>query len=70
MKIFLKKIDLNKVIEQINIYQLNINILNKNNICDCLICFENKEYVLFDKCNHKVCKDCFIQINKCPYRCL
>jgi hypothetical protein len=68
----IKTIDINKVIEQYNIYQSNINILkdNKNNICECLICFEKKEYVLFDECNHKVCKDCFIQIENCPYRCL
>ena len=70
----IKTIDINKVNKQCNINQLNIfnenNENNENNICECLICYEKKEYVLFDECNHKVCKDCFIQIENCPYRCL
>ena len=73
LKNIIKKIDLNKAIEQLTIYQSNIKIskdVDINNICECLICFEKKEYVSFDKCNHKVCEDCFIQIDKCPYRCL
>ena len=36
----------------------------------CIICFEyNKFWVKF-QCPHQVCKDCYLKINICPYRCI
>ena len=35
---------------------------------ECIICYYNKninEYIIFD-CNHKVCIDCYVKLNKCP----
>lgn len=35
---------------------------------ECPICFENmnKENLYITKCGHKICKECYKQVDKCP----
>jgi len=34
-------------------------------ISECSICLENKQLLIL-KCNHKICEDCLIKLDKCP----
>ena len=35
-------------------------------IDECLICIEKNEYNIKLECNHKFCRDCYIELTKCP----
>jgi hypothetical protein len=35
-------------------------------IDECLICIEKNEYNIKLECNHKFCRDCYIELKKCP----
>jgi TPR repeat protein len=51
----------------INKYQNKIN-LNKNNIKECIICYETLSHISFN-CKHEICINCYCCIDKCFYRC-
>lgn len=37
---------------------------------DCMVCFDNEnKFRIKLGCNHEVCLSCFINIDRCPYRC-
>jgi hypothetical protein len=48
------------------------NILNnekyiiKEKVDDCMICIENTTYHIKLECKHMYCRDCYIELNKCP----
>jgi hypothetical protein len=33
---------------------------------ECMICFSDTNEFMFYPCTHKVCKECFGKLNKCP----
>lgn len=42
----------------------------KTNDNDCIVCWDNiDQYWIELDCNHLLCSKCFVNINKCPYRC-
>lgn len=48
------------------------NCNNTSKFEECIICYDKKmTYELFPHCNHSVCFDCFIKMNKqtCYYKC-
>ena len=61
------------IIDQfIDIYDLKNNfeytLCKKTKEKECPICFEIKTYnIKCKQCNNLLCKDCSIQINKCPF---
>ncbi len=45
-----------------------INSLNKNIICECVICYENNKQIEFANCTHSICVKCCVKIKThiCP----
>lgn len=71
IKSIVKKIRMRLVIRRIE-KSLKMDIENNKYIKDeCPICFEENKHVLKSKCQHIICKDCWMSIiikfNTCPF---
>ena len=48
-------------------YKNKIN-MNKNNIKDCIICYETLLHIPFN-CSHEICINCYCLVDRCYYKC-
>ena len=46
--------------------EITIENYEKNKKLCSHLCLKNEYHLVFDRCEHSVCYNCYIQINKCP----
>jgi hypothetical protein len=65
--------DLKKILAEKNIDEVSKcldGMINKNDCDMCMICLSNDDdYWVKLECCHQLCSTCFIEIDRCPYRC-